>query len=178
MTSHHHYFLSPTPRLISRLPSYSSNTIPGYLNNRIVLNYLPTPNFLSFSSALFIDAQGSHPTIADMSGLVTPTYATLSAVFPSTPFSIVVPQKTPRLQPSVASLYPYASISEEAKKLGKEAQEEFRHASEATQKKAGKIDMYSPKFYAACTLGGVLACVYLPRFHQTAPRAELIYPRA
>ncbi|PUU78035.1 mitochondrial carrier domain-containing protein [Tuber borchii] len=93
-----------------------------------------------------------------MSGLVTPTYATLSAVFPSTPFSVAVPQKTPRLQPSVASLYPYASISEEAKKLGKEAQEEFRHASEATQKKAGKIDMYSPKFYAACTLGGVLAC--------------------
>lgn len=127
-----------------------------------MLNYLRTPNFLSFSSAPLIDVQGSHTTLADMSGLVTPTSATLSAVFPSTPFSVAVPQKTPRLQPSVASLYPYASISEEAKKLGKEAQKELRHASEVTQKKAGKIDMYSPKFYAACTLGGVLACVCLP----------------
>lgn len=145
-----------------------------------MINCLPTPNFLSPSSAPSIDAQGSHLTIADMSGPVTPTYDTLSVVFPSTPFSVAVPQKTPRLGPSAASLYPYASISEEAKKLGKEAQAEFRHASEAAQKKTGKIDMYSPKFYAACTIGGILACVCLPPpiFHQAAPRTELIYPRA
>ncbi|CUS11057.1 unnamed protein product [Tuber aestivum] len=89
----------------------------------------------------------------------TPAYATLSAVFPSTPFSAAVPQKkAPPAQPSVVSLYPYASTTDEAKKLGKETQAELRHASEVAQREVGKIDMYSPKFYAACTIGGILAC--------------------
>ncbi|KAG0137475.1 mitochondrial carrier domain-containing protein [Tuber indicum] len=94
-----------------------------------------------------------------MSGIATPTCANSSAVFPPTPFSVEVLQKKARpAQASAASLYPYSSISEEAKKLGKKSQAEFPYASEVTQGKAGKIDMYSPKFYAACTIGGILAC--------------------
>ena len=52
----------------------------------------------------------------------------------------------------LAALYPYASISEEAKR-------ELQHASQVAQQKTGKIELYSPKYYTACTIGGVFACV-------------------
>lgn len=46
-----------------------------------------------------------------------------------------------------------------AQKLSAEAQHEFDKASGAAQAKAGKIELYTPKYYAACTFGGLLACV-------------------
>lgn len=46
-----------------------------------------------------------------------------------------------------------------AQKLSKEAQAEFEKASSKAQAKAGKIELYSGKYYAACTFGGLLACV-------------------
>lgn len=55
------------------------------------------------------------------------------------------------------------SVVEDAKdkanKLGAEATKEFEKASAKAQAKTGKIEMYSAKFYAACTVGGLLACV-------------------
>ncbi|KAH0609128.1 uncharacterized protein H6S33_001356 [Morchella sextelata] len=63
----------------------------------------------------------------------------------------------PAVRPA-AQLYPYASVSAEAHKLSAEAQAEFDKASKAAQRKAGPIELYSPKFYAACTLGGLFAC--------------------
>jgi solute carrier family 25 phosphate transporter 3 len=33
--------------------------------------------------------------------------------------------------------------------------------SEKAQAKAGGIELYSAKYYAACTVGGILACVRL-----------------
>jgi solute carrier family 25 (mitochondrial phosphate transporter), member 3 len=36
---------------------------------------------------------------------------------------------------------------------------EFSKASNAAQAKAGKIELYSAKYYAACTFGGIMACV-------------------
>ncbi|KAI5847360.1 mitochondrial phosphate carrier protein [Morchella snyderi] len=57
-----------------------------------------------------------------------------------------------------AQLYPYASVSSEARKLSAEAQSELAHASQAAQRKAGPIPLYSAKYYAACTLGGLFAC--------------------
>ncbi|KAL9111610.1 MAG: hypothetical protein Q9187_007896 [Circinaria calcarea] len=42
--------------------------------------------------------------------------------------------------------------------LSNEAQKEFQKASQAAQAKAGEIEPYSAKYYAACTLGGMLAC--------------------
>lgn len=59
-------------------------------------------------------------------------------------------------------LYPVYSIVDDVKnkgqKLSAEAQAEFDKASKAAQAKAGKIELYSPKYYAACTFGGLLAC--------------------
>lgn len=48
-------------------------------------------------------------------------------------------------------------------KLSDAAVKEFDKASSKAQAKAGKIELYSPKYYAACTFGGMLACVR--RYH-------------
>ncbi|KAL8919174.1 MAG: hypothetical protein Q9208_006934 [Pyrenodesmia sp. 3 TL-2023] len=42
--------------------------------------------------------------------------------------------------------------------LSLEAQKEISKASAAAQAKAGQIELYSLKYYAACTFGGLLAC--------------------
>ena len=51
------------------------------------------------------------------------------------------------------------NAKEKAQKLSAEAQAEFDKASSAAQAKAGHIELFSPKYYAACTFGGLLACV-------------------
>jgi solute carrier family 25 phosphate transporter 3 len=44
-------------------------------------------------------------------------------------------------------------------------------ASHVAQDKIGKIEMFSPKYYAACTFGGLLACVRL-QFIQEYERSS------
>lgn len=60
-------------------------------------------------------------------------------------------------------LYSAWSVVDDAKKkanqLGEEATKEFNKASAAAQAKSGHIELYSGKYYAACTFGGLLACV-------------------
>jgi solute carrier family 25 phosphate transporter 3 len=46
-----------------------------------------------------------------------------------------------------------------ASKVGGAATKEFEKASNAAQAKTGKIELYSAKYYAACTFGGLMACV-------------------
>jgi solute carrier family 25 phosphate transporter 3 len=48
---------------------------------------------------------------------------------------------------------------DKAHALSAEATKEFEKASAKAQAKAGHIEMYSAKFYAACSLGGLVACV-------------------
>ncbi len=73
--------------------------------------------------------------------------------------------RTPKPTPLQArsDLYPAWSVIDDAKdkanKLSAEATKEFEKASAKAQAKTGKIVMYSPEFYAACTFGGLLACV-------------------
>ncbi|KAF1997612.1 mitochondrial carrier [Amniculicola lignicola CBS 123094] len=59
-------------------------------------------------------------------------------------------------------LYPVWSVADDAKnkaaKLSDAAVTEFEKASSKTQRKAGHIELYSPKYYAACTFGGIMAC--------------------
>ncbi|MCJ1336154.1 hypothetical protein MMC09_001430 [Bachmanniomyces sp. S44760] len=97
--------------------------------------------------------------------LLLPTQETLRDVFATRapfpqPASISEAQKqheTPR-----SSLFPAFSAVDDMKSkagaLSKEAQEEINKASHAAQAKAGKIELYSAKYYAACTLGGLIAC--------------------
>lgn len=78
----------------------------------------------------------------------------------------VAPQSKSTPYQARPELYGAFSVVDDAKnkaqKLSKEAQAEFDKASSAAQAKAGKIELYSPKYYAACTFGGLLACVSAP----------------
>ena len=98
-----------------------------------------------------------------------PTQDTLHNVFhPSVPFGrreAPVPRSTPQRTPlqARAELFPTWSVVDDAKKkaeaLSAEATKEFEKASAKAQAKAGNIELYSAKYYAACTFGGLLACV-------------------
>jgi solute carrier family 25 phosphate transporter 3 len=60
-------------------------------------------------------------------------------------------------------LYGAYSVVDEAgkkaQKLSQEAAKEFEKVSAKAQAKTGKIELYSREYYAACTFGGILACV-------------------
>ncbi|RAH60731.1 mitochondrial phosphate carrier protein [Aspergillus piperis CBS 112811] len=49
-------------------------------------------------------------------------------------------------------------IEKKADAIAKEASREFEVASQKAQAKTGKIEPWTPKYYAACTVGGMLAC--------------------
>ncbi|KAF2035797.1 mitochondrial carrier [Setomelanomma holmii] len=95
-----------------------------------------------------------------------PTFSTLSQAFAG---CSPLPQRLPDSKPNSSSkwtarqdLYPAWSVTEDAKqkaaKLGDTAVAEFEKASHKAQAKAGHIELYSPKYYAACTFGGIMAC--------------------
>ncbi|KAE9381819.1 mitochondrial phosphate carrier protein-like protein [Stipitochalara longipes BDJ] len=97
-----------------------------------------------------------------------PTQDTLHNVFhPSIPFGrreAPAPRSVPKRTPlqARAELFPTWSVVDDAKKkaeaLSAEATKEFEKASAKAQAKAGNIELYSAKYYAACTFGGLLAC--------------------
>ena len=103
--------------------------------------------------------------------LLFPTQGTLHDCFhpamtfgrrPETPAeSAPAPKRTP-LQ-ARSELYTAWSVVDDAKNkanaLSAEAQKEFEKASAKAQAKAGHIELYTAKYYAACTFGGLLACV-------------------
>lgn len=87
---------------------------------------------------------------------------------------------TPKQQsrPARSKVYVAYSVVDDAKKkasaLSAEAQKEFDAASLAAQKKVGGIELYSAKYYAACTFGGLMACVCIndssiPSYHFAPP---------
>jgi len=99
-----------------------------------------------------------------------PKFETLQQAFGS-PYSLGRPRSIPK--PSGATpyqarpelYYAYSVVDDakdKAKKLSAEAQKDFDAASKKAQAATGKIELYSPKYYAACTFGGLLACVSLP----------------
>jgi solute carrier family 25 (mitochondrial phosphate transporter), member 3 len=101
-----------------------------------------------------------------------PRYDTLQQNFAlplafSHPHYVLRPQNGMKAKTSTyqgrPELYGTYSVVDDAKaktkQLGAEASKEFEKASAAAQSKAGKIELYSGKYYAACTFGGLLACV-------------------
>lgn len=71
------------------------------------------------------------------------------------------PVRTSRL--ARPELYTAWSVADDAKQkatqLSDAAVKEFEKTSSAAQAKVGKIELYSGKYYASCTFGGLLACV-------------------
>ena len=59
--------------------------------------------------------------------------------------------------------FPAWSVIDETKKkadaLAHEASREFDVVSKKAQAKTGHIEPWTPKYYASCTVGGLLACV-------------------
>lgn len=92
--------------------------------------------------------------------LLFPTQGTLSDAFsPRLPFG----SEPPKEQASPPDSYPAWSTVEGGKSnagtLSKEAQSELRKASQNIQARKGEIQLHSAKYYAACTFGGLIACV-------------------
>lgn len=96
-----------------------------------------------------------------------PPHSALSQTFgSSTPFSNLRSGQQQRSRTKYEArpeLYGARSAVDDAKVKGQQlsdaAVKEFEKASNKAQQAAGKIELYSPKFYAACTFGGLLACV-------------------
>lgn len=109
--------------------------------------------------------------------LVFPSQALLSNVFsPQSPHGNSMKRAVPQKRSTMSDLYPAWSavddIKHKAEHLSEEAQREIQKASQIAQAKAGKIELYSPKYYAACTLGGLLACVSVPTDRCIRPLNE------
>ena len=99
--------------------------------------------------------------------LLYPTHSTLHTAFaaqtPNAQFG-----KEPRSSRTTLSKAPAGrftawsaadDVKSKASALSNEAQKEIAKASSAAQAKTGQIELYSLKYYAACTFGGLLACV-------------------
>ncbi|CZS91567.1 probable phosphate transport protein, mitochondrial [Rhynchosporium agropyri] len=101
--------------------------------------------------------------------LLFPSHETLHGVFHpanssscrETSFQDIIPHQRTPLE-AHAELYPTWSTIDDAKDtasaLSAEASKEFEKASAKARAKAGAIELYSAKYYAACTFGGLLAC--------------------
>ena len=77
-------------------------------------------------------------------------------------FNPTVPTFTPQVEVSSTAPQPRYiawSASENAKSLGQKAQIELQKATDVARPKTGQLELYSAQYYAACTLGGLLACV-------------------
>lgn len=105
--------------------------------------------------------------------LLFPTQGTLSDAFSSKlPFGQAESILQSNQRSAEASLtHPYSTwsasenIKNKADALSKEAASELRRSSQAVQAKTGKIELHSAKYYAACTFGGLVACVgFLPEY--------------
>jgi solute carrier family 25 phosphate transporter 3 len=98
--------------------------------------------------------------------MLLPSQSALAAVFaPQHPMVLKhdVPTSVPTMKREPFSAWSAVDdIKKKADAAGKEAAREYQVASEKAQQKAGKIELYSAKYYAACTFGGLLACVSCP----------------
>jgi solute carrier family 25 phosphate transporter 3 len=105
--------------------------------------------------------------------LLFPTQGNVYDVFhPAVPFGRQ--PETPNAQPTATAskrtplqarsdLYTTWSVVDYAKDkanaLSAEATKEYEKASAKAQAKTGHIEMYSSKYFTACTFGGLVACV-------------------
>lgn len=96
-----------------------------------------------------------------MVGLFPNTTALHQALLPTSPFyrPAAKPVEHPKQRPIFSAWSAAETAKEKAVELSEAAQKEYNKASQKAQAKAGGIELYSGKYYAACTVGGILACV-------------------
>lgn len=115
-----------------------------------------------------------------------PTQGVLRDVFAAqTPLSMSIAKRSKAQQRQTrSSLHdPFSvwSAVDDAKTkagaLSEEAQKEIAKASTAARAKTGDIELYSLKYYSACTFGGLIACVSSPVSTASVTAAYLLYLR-
>lgn len=96
-----------------------------------------------------------------MVGLFPTSTAIAQAMMPTSPYYKPAPEPTPHPQkrPIFSAWSAADTVKDKAVELGDAAGKEYEKASQKAQAKAGAIELYSGKYYAACTVGGILACV-------------------
>ena len=65
----------------------------------------------------------------------------------------------PQKRPIFSAWSAADTVKDKAVELTDSAAKEYSKASNKAQAKVGGIELYSAKYYAACTVGGILACV-------------------
>lgn len=77
----------------------------------------------------------------------------------------VQPKRPEAPAPANREVFPAWSVADDARRkandFASEASREFGVASQMAQARTGQIEPWTPKYYAACTVGGILACVSL-----------------
>lgn len=69
------------------------------------------------------------------------------------------PVEHPQKRPIFSAWAAADQVKDKATELSDKAVAEYEKASNKAQAKVGGIELYSAKYYAACTVGGILACV-------------------
>ena len=91
-----------------------------------------------------------------------PSHKALNEIF-SSPQVSRHPEPEPQRSKIPKPTFSVWSVAEDARSkataLSAEAKAEISKASSTAQAKAGTIELYSAKYYAACTFGGLIACV-------------------
>ena len=100
-----------------------------------------------------------------MAGLFPTQEALRNAFAPNTAWARRSPDRVVR-KTSIrdqASVFSVWSAADDAKnkavQVGDKIAAEYNKASEVAKANTGGIELYSAKYYAACTFGGILACV-------------------
>ena len=94
-----------------------------------------------------------------MAGLYPSQSAINQSFLPTSPFYRPATTPHPQQRPIFSAWSAADTVKDKAQELGAEAAKEYEKASQKAQAKAGHIELYSGKYYAACTVGGILACV-------------------
>jgi len=108
--------------------------------------------------------EASHPAATGiMPSTLFPSTAALCQVFaPQSPLQRPAAAAPSNEYPLKRPIFSSWSVAEDAKnkatQLSDAAVKEIEKASAKAQAKTGGIELYTPKYYAACTVGGILAC--------------------
>lgn len=88
-----------------------------------------------------------------------PSQSALNEVFSSHHSFASAQPKQPLQKPTFSAWSVAEDAKNKATQLSNEAAKEIQKASSKAQAKTGQIELYSGKYYAACTFGGLVACV-------------------
>ncbi|KPI44828.1 putative mitochondrial phosphate carrier protein [Cyphellophora attinorum] len=94
-----------------------------------------------------------------MPGLYPDSSTLYNARLPTSPiYKPAAPVEHPQKRPIFSSWSAADTVKNEAQKVASDAAAQYEKASNKAQAKVGGIELYSGKYYAACTFGGIIAC--------------------